>query len=102
MAAHPQTTDYLIDRQRSPSLQSHGHPLCSVARPVFISRPWVLDALDESQPLIAALRHDAVCMVNSFRAELMANKALFALPTDPDLELGLTASQRAAVDAHVP
>ena len=37
LAAHPETTDYLIDRQRSPSRQSHGHPLCSVARPVFIS-----------------------------------------------------------------
>ena len=32
----------------------------------------------------------------------MGNKALFALLTDPDLELGLMASQRAAVDAHVP
>lgn len=85
---------------RDPHLVAAGRPCNLVFRAMLT--PWVLDGLDELQPLIAALRHDAVCMVNSFRAELMGNKALFALLTDPRVELGLTPAQRQAVAAHVP
>ncbi|MEM1360312.1 MAG: hypothetical protein AAGF94_01175 [Pseudomonadota bacterium] len=54
------------------------------------------------EPLLAALRENAICMINPFRAELMGHKALFALLTDPDIELGLTAAERAVVEDHVP
>lgn len=94
-SAEPAELEWQRDR-----LVAAGRPCDLVFRAMLT--PWVLGALDELQPLIAALRHDAVCMVNSFRAELMGNKALFALLTDPHLELGLTQSQRRAVNGHVP
>jgi hypothetical protein len=62
----------------------------------------VIESMDELQPLTTALRHDAVCMVNSFRSELTGHKALFALVTDPKMELGLTRTERDVVDRHVP
>lgn len=54
------------------------------------------------EPLLAALRANAVCMINPFRAELMGHKALFALLTDPDVDLGLNAAERAVIQDHVP
>ncbi|MDA4846742.1 hypothetical protein [Hoeflea poritis] len=62
----------------------------------------VLGARAALKPLLDALRQNAVCMVNPFRAELMGHKALFALITDPDADLGLTAAERAMVRDHVP
>ncbi|MEM9513729.1 MAG: hypothetical protein AAGA42_02640 [Actinomycetota bacterium] len=93
--AEPAELEWRADR-----LYADGRPCDLVFRAMLT--PWVLDGLDELAPLIAALRDDAVCMVNSFRAELMGNKALFALLTDPSIDLGLTAVQRRAVDEHVP
>lgn len=62
----------------------------------------VLASRDELKPLFAALRQNAVCMVNPFRAELMGHKALFALLTDPDISLGLDATERSVIRDHVP
>ncbi|MCP4381170.1 MAG: hypothetical protein GY798_07085 [Hyphomicrobiales bacterium] len=62
----------------------------------------VLAARDEVKPLLTALRHNAVCMVNPFRAELMGHKALFALLTDPDVPLGLDSVERKVIRDHVP
>jgi hypothetical protein len=62
----------------------------------------VLAALDEVKPLLSALREEAVCMVNPFRAELMGHKALFALLTDTDISLGLNSVEREVVRNHVP
>ncbi len=85
---------------RAGRLHASGRPCDLVFRAMLT--PWVLDGLDELHPLIQALQHDAVCMLNSFRAELMGHKALFALLTDPEFDLGLTPAQRRAVDEHVP
>ncbi|MEM9107985.1 MAG: hypothetical protein AAGC96_20270, partial [Pseudomonadota bacterium] len=62
----------------------------------------VLADLDAVKPLLDALQKNAVCMVNPFRAELMGHKALFALLTDPDIDLGLTATEREVIREHVP
>ncbi len=62
----------------------------------------VLAARQEVEPLLAALRRNAVCMVNPFQAELMGHKALFALLTDPDIDLGLSDAERQVVRDHVP
>jgi hypothetical protein len=85
---------------RPPRLLAAGHPVDLVFR-VMLSE-WAVDDLAALRPLIEALRHDAVCMVNSFRSELMGHKSLMALLTDPDIDLGLPPDERAAVDAHVP
>lgn len=68
----------------------------------FLLTREVLAALDDVKPLLDALRQNAVCMVNPFHAELMGHKALFALLTDPDIDLGLDAAEREVVRAHVP
>ncbi|MCY6380520.1 hypothetical protein [Hoeflea prorocentri] len=62
----------------------------------------VLAARDTLKPLLDALQQNAVCMVNPFRAELMGHKALFALITDPDVDLGLSAAEQAIIRDHVP
>ena len=62
----------------------------------------VLSSLDEVRPLLAALQQQAVCMINPFRSELMGHKALFALLTDPDVDLGLGSTERDIIREHVP
>lgn len=62
----------------------------------------VVAAPDALKPLFAALRKNAVCMVNPFRAELMGHKALFALLTDPDVDLDLNKAERDMVRDHIP
>jgi hypothetical protein len=53
-----------------------------------------LQVRDEVAPLLDAVRDGAVCMVNSFRSELLGHKAIFALLTDPDYEFGLSGAER--------
>jgi hypothetical protein len=57
---------------------------------------------DAVGPLLDAVRDGAVCMVNSFRSELLGHKAIFALLTDPDQDFGFTAAERTAIRTHVP
>lgn len=88
-------------------LSWEGHRLLARDQPVdLVFRAMlvrdVTGRMNELAPLVHALRADAVCMVNSFRSELMGHKALFAMLTDPDVSLGLTAVQRAVIRAHVP
>lgn len=61
-----------------------------------------LEKRDEIKPLLSALRENAICMINPFHAELMGHKALFALLTDPDIDLGLTHAERKVIQDHVP
>jgi len=64
--------------------------------------PDVLAAPDDLKPLLDALRKNAVCMVNPFRAELMGHKALFALLTDPDFHLHLDPAELEVIRDHLP
>jgi hypothetical protein len=61
-----------------------------------------LEHRDELRPLLDAVGEGGVCMVNSFRSELLGHKAIFALLTDPGYEFGFTAAERAAIRGHVP
>src|SRR5262245_951484 len=57
---------------------------------------------DLSHPLVQAYRDRAVCVVNSFRAELAHKKAMFGLLTDESLTARFPAAERKAIREHVP
>jgi hypothetical protein len=57
---------------------------------------------DLSHPLVRAYQDRAVCVVNSFRAELAHKKAMFALLTDDALTAKFPAAERKAISEHVP
>lgn len=57
---------------------------------------------DLSHPLLMAYRDRAVCVVNSFRAELGRRRALFALLTDEQFTGSWPASDRRLIAHHVP
>ncbi len=65
--------------------------------------PEVIDALgDRLRGIMAAIRARAVCMVTSFRNTIAGNKSLFAMVTDPSLELGLKTEEKDLVRKHLP
>jgi uncharacterized circularly permuted ATP-grasp superfamily protein len=55
-----------------------------------------------NQPLVRAARARAVCVVNSFRVQMLFKKALFALLDDPAREHLFTAEEIAALRRHIP
>jgi hypothetical protein len=55
-----------------------------------------------SHPLIRAAQDRAVCAVNSFRAQILMKKALFALLDDPQYESLFTAEEVEALRRRVP
>ncbi|MCW5978749.1 MAG: hypothetical protein KIT09_11760 [Bryobacteraceae bacterium] len=57
---------------------------------------------DLSHPLVKAYKDGAVCMVNSFRAELAHKRAIFDLLTDESLTAGFPAAERKAIKDHIP
>jgi len=57
---------------------------------------------DLSHPLVRAYRDKAVCMVNSFRAELAQKKAIFDLLTDESITEGFPTAERKAIREFVP
>jgi len=61
-----------------------------------------LERVSELQPLLRAVRERAVVMVNPFRCKPIHKKAIFAVLTDDELQPLFTATERAAIRAHVP
>ena len=61
-----------------------------------------LTRFDLTHPLVQAYRDRAVCVVNSFRAELAHKKAMFGLLTDETLTEKFPAAERKAIREHVP
>jgi hypothetical protein len=57
---------------------------------------------DLSHPLVRAYKERAVCMVNSFRSELGAKKALFDLLTDDAVVANFPAAERKAIKEFIP
>ncbi len=57
---------------------------------------------DLGHPLVRAYRDKAVCMVNSFRAELAQKKAIFDLLTDESITDGFPLAERKAIREFVP
>jgi hypothetical protein len=57
---------------------------------------------DLTHPLVRAYKDRAVCMVNSFRAELARKKAIFDLLTDDTLTHGFPAAERKVIRDSIP
>lgn len=57
---------------------------------------------DLNHPLMRAYKERAVCMINSFRAELGSKKALFDLLTDDTVTAKFPAAERKAIKEFVP
>jgi hypothetical protein len=57
---------------------------------------------DLSHPMVRAYKEHAVCMVNSFRAEVGAKRAIFDLLTDDAITEKFPAIERRAIKEHVP
>jgi hypothetical protein len=68
----------------------------------IVSTGETLQRADEMKVLIEAERSGDVLMVNSFRSELIGNKAMFALLHDESCQDDFTTDERAAVEACVP
>ena len=61
-----------------------------------------LPIMESAPALLEAYRAGAVCMVNSFQSKLIHKKALFVILTDPRHEYLFNATERAAIQAHIP
>ncbi len=57
---------------------------------------------DLSHPMVRAYKEHAVCMVNSFRAEVGAKRAIFDLLTDDTVTQKFPAIERRAIKDHIP
>lgn len=57
---------------------------------------------DLTHPLVRAYKDGAVCMVNSFRAELAQKRAIFALLTDDTVTAKFPAAERRAIREYIP
>lgn len=57
---------------------------------------------DLSHPLVRAYQDRAVCVVNSFRAELAQKKAIFDLLTDDSVTASFPAAERKALREFIP
>lgn len=81
-------------------LRLDGEPVDLVLRAFFTS---MLTALGQRvSGLLDALRAGAVCMVSSFKAGMYGHKGLFAVLTDPQIDLGLSEEQRSLINGHMP
>jgi hypothetical protein len=62
----------------------------------------LLTRYDFSHPLMRACRERRVCLVNSFRAEVLRKRALFALLTDESITASFPAAERKAIRDTIP
>lgn len=67
-----------------------------------ISAQEFLVRFDLSHPLVRAYREGSVCMVNSFRTEMVQKKAVFSLLTDETITAGFPLAERKAIREHIP
>jgi len=67
-----------------------------------VSAQEFLVRFDLMHPLVRAYREGTACVVNSFRTELVRKKAMFGLLTDETLTARFPASERKAIQDHLP
>lgn len=91
----PEHLDY-----RNGVLRSRNYEIHLIYRRVSVQE--FLLRFDLTHPLVRAYRDRAVCVVNSFRAELAHKKAMFALLTDDTLTGKFPGPERKAIREHVP
>ena len=61
-----------------------------------------LERKEDVKALVEADNAESVLMVNSYRGELLGHKALFAILSDPEIELGLNTRERQVVQHNLP
>lgn len=61
-----------------------------------------LERCDSGHPLAVAAKERAVCVVNSFRVQMLSKKILFALLDDPDYTNLFTVDEISALRQHIP
>jgi uncharacterized circularly permuted ATP-grasp superfamily protein len=62
----------------------------------------LLDRCGLQHPLVRAARDRAVCVINSFRIQMLTKKAVFALLDDPGLEFLFNVEEISALRRHIP
>jgi uncharacterized circularly permuted ATP-grasp superfamily protein len=67
-----------------------------------VSAQEFLVRFDLTHPLVRAYRDGAICMVNSFRSEIVQKKAIFSLLTDESITSAFPAAERKAIRDHIP
>lgn len=67
-----------------------------------VSAQEFLVRFDLTHPLVRAYRDGAICMVNSFRSEIMQKKAIFGLLTDEAIISSFPAAEKKAIREHIP
>ncbi len=82
------------------TLSAKGRSIDVVFR--VVSTAESLSRRDDVRALIEADNAQAVLVVNSYRAELMGHKALFAILSDPDTDLHLDEEEQEVVRSNLP
>lgn len=85
---------------RGQELHAGGEKIDLVYRRVLLSD--FLPNPRDVEPLYKACKAGTVCLVNPFRNKLFHNKFMFALLTDPDYQVGLSAAQVRTLKNHLP
>lgn len=57
---------------------------------------------DEISPLLSALRNGSVCMVGPFRSQIIHNKHIFTVLSNPEIRTLFTAEEQAFLNRHLP
>lgn len=94
-AVHPEDLDF-----HGGKLRAKGRVVDLVYR--IMHTDDCLERSEEIAPLLQAVQHKAVCMVNPFRSELLSHKFLFALLTDERHDFRFTKEETAAIREHIP
>ena len=94
-AVHPEDLDF-----HGGKLRAKGRVVDLVYR--IMHTDDCLERSAEIAPLMQAVKHRAVCLVNPFRSELLSHKFLFALLTDESHDFGFTGEEAASIRAHIP
>ncbi len=81
-------------------MRANGFPIHLIYRRISVRE--FLVRFDLSHPLVQAYRDKSVCVVNSFRSELMHKKTMFALLTDESLTAKFPPNERKAIREHLP
>ena len=77
-----------------------GQPVDLIYKRVLIHE--LVDQCGLDSPMVRAVRDRAVCMANGFRCKMLHKKASLAVLSDEQNAHLFDASERAAIDAHVP
>jgi len=81
-------------------LRLDGEPVDLVVRAFFTSMFTTLGSRLDG--LLTALRGGDLCMITSIQSGVFGHKALFAMLTDPDVDLDLPPHDRDTIRAHLP